>query len=104
MKIKIRGIEEHNRIYKKIQDRLTGGHPLWVRTGRLRASILVNTERQGKLVRGEVGTNVFYGKILEVDGVGKKKKKYPFLGPSFREKKNMIKQEINNALRRIYGK
>ena len=133
MDVKIRGVKEHNRIYRKIQDRLTGridgdplrqavaygltrvvkptkerltsGNPLFVRSGRLRASILVDTKRLGKKVHGEVGTDVFYGAIHELRGVGKKKKKRPFLHPSFVEKKDLIRRDIARAIKGImHGK
>ena len=51
------------RVEKAGKGRLTGGNPLHVRSGRLRASILVDTKRLGSKVYGEVGTDVFYGAI-----------------------------------------
>jgi phage gpG-like protein len=138
MRYEIRGIKEHNKAYKKIQDRLsgriggdtlrqavakalnrvvgptkrrlTGGNPLWVRTGRLRASILVDTKRIGRKIRGEVGTSVVYARIHELGGRagrGKKVKipKRPFLKPSYEEVKDKIKADINRAWKAIlHGK
>lgn len=130
----IKGVKEWQAHYKKIQDRmagkmgdplrkavayglsrviaptrrrLTGGNPLHVRTGRLRASILVDTERKGKKVRGTIGTDVWYAAIHEFGGRderGHRVRKRPFLGPSFREKKKYIRQDIVDALRKINGK
>jgi len=134
MRIKVKGVQKWERKYKRIQDkltgkvggdelrqavakalnrvvgptkrRLTGGNPLWVRTGRLRASILVDTRRTGKKVIGEIGTNVVYARIHEFGGRagrGRKVKipKRPFLGPSFQEKKKVIQADIQRAWKGI---
>lgn len=57
-----------------------------IRTGRLRSSITV---RPGENQIGpyvDIGTNVFYGRHLEVTGVEARggKRYYPFLGPALR--------------------
>lgn len=90
------------RVERATKGRLTGGNPLHVRTGRLRASILVDTKRIGKTVRGEVGTDVFYGKVHEFGLKGMKKR--PFLGPSFKENVKLIRQDIARTLKVINGK
>lgn len=154
MDVRIKGIKEWEAHYKKIQARLagkadgdplrqavhkalsrvqkttryklTGGHPLFVRTGRLRASILIDTKRKGKTVSGKVGTNVKYAAIHEFGGTIKPKKgkflrfpgkdgkavfvkqvkipKRPFLHPSFRQELTKIKQDLHTAIRAINGK
>lgn len=54
-----------------------------VRTGRLRSSIQSVPAYDDEGVLGvEVGTDVFYGRILEVEGVGPLLRRYPFLGPT----------------------
>lgn len=44
---------------------LTGGHPLHVRTGRLRSSVHFKTARRGSKVTAQVGTDVVYGAVHE---------------------------------------
>jgi phage gpG-like protein len=48
---------------------LTGGTPLFVQTGRLRASVHYQTKQEGPIITSKVGTDVFYGKIHENGGV-----------------------------------
>jgi phage gpG-like protein len=47
---------------------LTGGNPLNVQTGRLRASVLTFTKQEGPIITSKVGTDVFYGRIHEYGG------------------------------------
>lgn len=106
---------------------LTGGNPLKVDTGRLRASVTSSTALLGDYgIIGTVGTNVFYGKIHEYGGtfnvnvhwstldhfwhkklktpinvlVRSHKVKFParpWLAPSLEENADMIFQRLNNA-------
>jgi len=53
-------------VLAKAKQKLTGGNPLHVRTGRLRSSVRRgNVQRSGKAYRVEMGTNVFYGRVHE---------------------------------------
>lgn len=45
---------------------VTGGNPLYVRSGRGRASITSRVRRRGKSTIGETGSNVFYMKTHEL--------------------------------------
>ena len=62
---------------------------LGVLTGRLRSSIRIQAASAANL-RATVGTNVFYGRIHELIGVGASKVKRPFLRPSLEQNRGRI--------------
>jgi phage gpG-like protein len=103
---------------------LTGGNPLWVRSGRLRQSVNVKVNREGKGWRGKVGTNVIYGPVHEFGKIIKAKGKgwlrfpgkegwatvkkvtiprRPWLGPAFRETKKKVNEVIRASIRKSLG-
>jgi len=85
---------------------LTGPRPhkLGVVSGRLRGSITVNTSRKGNTVSGRVGTNVLYGAVHELVGIGKAKRKRPFLGPALKDSRKFINKRIDRALKEVFKK
>ena len=78
---------------------LTGPRPqrLGVVTGRLRSSLLVDTERDGHTVRGTMGTDVYYARKHEF-GIGVRKR--PFLGPAMKAKSRQVRTIVNDAFER----
>lgn len=96
-KTMMRACLEVSRTTKK--DYLTGPRPerLGVVTGRLRSSVNVQVQKKDKEVIGVVGTNVFYGRIHELIGVGKSKIKRPFLGPALEQSRAKIRQIFERA-------
>ena len=110
-------------VKKRASFKLTTG-PLHVRTGRLRGSLLTDTQRLGTTVKGQVGTDVVYGRVHEYGativpkasdylrfqvrkGVWRSAKKVtiparPWLGPSMKESWPDVKREIHRALERCH--
>jgi len=72
-----------------------GAYPA-VDTGRLRQSITHDVEQDGSTVVGKVGTNLLYGKFLEL-GTSKMAPR-PWLRPSLEVNKQKIKEIIVSAI------
>lgn len=78
-------------------------HPtkLTSRTGTLRRSI--STNRQPLPLAIEVGTDLIYGRIHEIDGAGKAKVRRPFLAPAVEDVEDRFPAVFLKHWRRISG-
>ena len=131
---KMKGYKEHQAHYKKIERKMQGKagdpllqavhqgalevqrvaqtkyltgprpHRLGVISGRLRGDIKGRAKRHGNRVVGITGTNVSYGAIHELRGVGKAKKKRPFLRPALNDSRKFILKKIDRAFKEVYKK
>lgn len=76
-----REVESHAKLNATGKVHADGSRGPRVRTGRLRSSISVRLGQDSEGVYADVGTNVFYGRILEL-GLTKNGARYPFLLPA----------------------
>lgn len=125
--VRYRGLKEWQKSYAKLQKRLDGKGgddpilkavhkqgqrlqaevkknwltqgPVWVRTGRLRASIMTQTKRQHDTIRNMTGTKVFYGRLLE-DGT-KRMRPRPWLVPALDKMHDKIVKGIEREWRKL---
>ncbi len=68
-------------------------------TGRLRADITHEVKSDGTKHQGRIGTNVFYGKILEFGSA--KRNARPWLFPALKESRGKILGFIKAAFKRL---
>jgi len=80
---------------KKNVDQTPPKHPL-VQTGRLKSSITSEVTEGGNKIEGRVGTNVYYGKYLEL-GHADGSMHYPWLFPALELSKSKIKQLLKGG-------
>ena len=109
-------LEKHIRaaalqIVAYVQTRKLTGQVLRIRTGTLRRSQTEKVSVTPGEIKASIGTNVWYGKLLETGTainpqggmatLGRRAKR-PFLRPSVDENKKMFMQEVLNGMMEAY--
>ena len=79
---------------------VTRGSLRAIETGILRASIVgIITEVTRRMIKGQVGVNVFYGLYVH-EGTSKMKPR-PFLLQALKNKREFVEQQLRNALKKV---